>query len=112
MLTTQKETIGQLDRRITLQTRSTSVNSYGESVETFTDLATVWAKVEYPLTGSMESQEQKIHLVESRVEFTIRERADILYTSRIVYNGKTFDVERISEVGRGGYLKITTEYRA
>lgn len=112
MLTTPKETIGALDRRITLQSRTVSVNDYGEGVEAFTTLATVWAKVDYPLTGSQEEQVEKIHLFQQRVEFTIRKRSDVLQVDRIVYDSKTYDIERIAEIGREGYLKITAEHRA
>lgn len=111
MLTTPKETIGALDRRIALYSRTTSVNSYGEAAESFTLLATVWAKVDYPLTGSQEAHVEKINLFEQRTEFTIRKRTDINQTSRIVYDSKTYDIERIAEIGRGGYLKITAEHR-
>ena len=111
MLTTAKETIGALDSRIALYTRSTTVNDYGESTETFTLLASVWAKVEYPITGSNESQEARVNLFEQRVDFTIRSRSDIDQTSRIVYDGKTYDIERITEIWRNAYLKLTCEYR-
>ncbi len=34
---------GDLDRRVTIQTPTVTKNGYGESVTTWTDLATVWA---------------------------------------------------------------------
>lgn len=102
---------GQLDRRIVLQNRTTAANAYNEPVETWATLATVWAKVEYPVTGSDEATEQNLNVARRRVDFTIRYRADVGFVERITYNGGTYDIERISELGRQNFLKITAEER-
>lgn len=107
MLTTRKEKIGHLDRRITLKTRTVAVDAYGGGVETFADLAEVWAKVEYPITDSGEDYVNAVNLVTQRIDFTIRHRTDLDFVDRIVYDSKIYDIERIAEVGRDGYLKIT-----
>ena len=111
MLTTPKVAIGQLDRRITLQSRTTAGKAYGEPIETWTDLATVWAAVDYPLTGSGEAYQDHINLAQTRVEFIIRKRTDVGFVERIVYDSETYDIERKAEIGRGGYLKLTGNLR-
>ena len=42
--------IGKLNKRVTIKSSSTTQDSYGEQVETYTDVATVWASIE-PLVG-------------------------------------------------------------
>lgn len=102
---------GQLDRRITLQSRTTAANAYGEPIETWSTLATVWAAVEYPITGSDEQTQQGLNIASTRANFTIRHRSDIGFVNRIQYNSDTWDIERISEDGRKSFLVITAERR-
>lgn len=42
--------IGKLDKRVTFQRRSSTLDDYGQQLDAFTDVATVWANVE-PLGG-------------------------------------------------------------
>ena len=42
--------IGKLDKRITLQSRSATLDSYGQEIDSWTDVATVWANVK-PVGG-------------------------------------------------------------
>lgn len=102
---------GQLDRRITLQTRTTAPDAYNAPVETWTDLATVWAKVDYPVTGADEETAEHLNITRRRVEFTIRHRTDVGFVARVTYNSGTYDIERIAELGRNDFLKLTTEER-
>lgn len=102
---------GLLDRRITLQSRTVAANAYNEQIETWTDILDVWAKVEYPATGSDEITQSGLNVAFQRVMFTIRHRNDIGFVERIVYKSETYDIERIEEIGRKQYLKLTTEKR-
>ena len=102
---------GQLDRRITLQSRTVAADAYNEPVETWATLATVWAKVEYPVTGSDEATAENLNVASRRVDFTIRYRSDVGFIERVIYNSGTYDIERIAELGRDNHLKLTTEER-
>lgn len=102
---------GQLDRRITLQTRTTAADAFNAPVETWSNLATVWAKIEYPSTGNDEETKSGLNIARRRVEFTIRHRTDIGFVERVTYNSGTYDIERIAELGRNDFLKLTTEER-
>lgn len=102
---------GELDRRITLQRRTVEGNAYAEPIETWATLATVWAKVEYPVTASDEATIQGLNLATTRTEFTIRFLSGLGFTDRVQYNDEVFDIERISELGRKSYLKLTCERR-
>lgn len=74
---------GELDQRITVQSPSATVDALGQRVETWTDVATLWAKAtplrgrEFFAAGAMQS--------EATVRFTIRYRAGIDGTMRVVW---------------------------
>ena len=102
---------GKLDRRITIQQRTVSGNAYSEPIETWTTLATVWAGVEYPITGSDEETSDNLNVARQRAIFTIRYIDSVDFISRILYGTEIYDIERISEVGRRQYLKLTAEKR-
>ena len=51
--------IGKLDKRITLQNRSSTLDDYGQPVNTWSNLATVWANIK-PLTGREKAQMQMV----------------------------------------------------
>jgi SPP1 family predicted phage head-tail adaptor len=74
---------GALDQRVRLQQRSSAVDVLGQSVETWTDVATVWAQAqplrgrEFFAAGAMQS--------EATVRFRIRWRSDVDATYRVVW---------------------------
>lgn len=39
--------IGRLDKRVTIQSRTTVKDVYGQPLDTWSDIATVWASIEY-----------------------------------------------------------------
>lgn len=102
---------GKLDRRITLQSRTVAANAHNEPIETWSTLATVWAAIEYPITGSDEMTQQGLNVATTRANFTIRHRSDVGFVNRIQYNSEAWDIERIAEDGRKSYLIITAERR-
>lgn len=102
---------GTLDRRITIQTRSTNTDAYGAAVETWTDTVTVWAQVEYPKTGSGEQYYDNVAIASTAVIFTIRYRAIDPALNRIDYGGEVYDIERIAEIGRRNFTAITAKLR-
>jgi len=102
---------GKLDSRIALQQRTVAPNAYNEPIETWTTLATVWASIEYPITGSDEETADKLNIARRRAIFTIRYLDSVDFISRILYGTEVYDIERIAEVGRKQYLKLTAETR-
>jgi len=64
-------TIGELDRRITIEAPSLSTNTYGESVkDEWYTLVTVWAKVEWK--GGNEGDDSDKITATTKVNFYIR----------------------------------------
>jgi len=101
---------GQLDRRITLRTASVSTDGFGQDVRTYSDLAQVWAKVEYRGIPKEGEDTEKLTSV-NKVRFTIRYRSDIDATNKISWKGNTYEIEGVSLEGRERYLIIETVLR-
>lgn len=87
---------GEMNRRVTLQVRSTAKDSYGAQSTAWTDVATIWAAIE-----ALSVREQLMGAsLASKVTHTISTRftqavADVLADSklRIVYGSRVFDIE-------------------
>ena len=104
---------GDLDRRITIEQRTTAPNAIGEPVETWAPLspgpATVWA-MKRDLTGR-EVFAGRREVGEAATVFTLRYRADLDRAMRIVHAGINYDIESITEIGRHARLEILTRAR-
>jgi SPP1 family predicted phage head-tail adaptor len=101
---------GRLDRRLTLQRRTLIENDYGEAVETWTTLATVWAE-KIPVRGSERyASMQTVAEVEER--FKIRYRKGLTPLDRVVCEGITYDVLGVLEIGRREGWEILAKGRA
>lgn len=104
---------GKLDRRIVIQRSTTSADAFNEPVETFATLATVWAEAKPISDGERMKAGQT--LADKMIRFTIRYSstvADVDPRDRIVFDGRTFDISGIKEVGRRVGLEITATARA
>ncbi len=95
---------GRLDRKITIQELTTTNDEYGEPVESWSDLATVWAEVKQQSAREM-WESGKVSEVE--MMFRIRYRSGIDTTNRISYDGDTYDITGVREIGRRDGLEIT-----
>ena len=94
---------GLLRNRVTVQSLAVAQNEFNEEIETWSDLATVWARVQ-PMPGreffaGSETMDQQ------PVVFTFRKRGGITLdekTRRLVWDSKNYDITSISDVaGRG-----------
>lgn len=74
---------GRLNRRITIQARTDSQNTTGETVWTYADWQTVWASVE-PMTGRETFVAQQAQST-TTVAFRIRQLAGITTKHRIKF---------------------------
>lgn len=103
--------IGKLDRRITIERATLTVNDYGERAETWTTLATVWAEVNYrPGSGSETIQSDQIYAVQ-RVRFVIRYSSTVSGvrpSDRVSYAGQYYQIEAVQEIGREEGLRLVT----
>lgn len=103
-MTLQGSRIGAFDRRITLQSNTPIQNASGESVDSWSATATVWAQVN-SLAIAEEHEDDQEHAI-AQTEFLIRWRTGVNAGSRLVFDGKVYDVTGVSELGRQEVLSI------
>lgn len=89
-LATARITAGQLDQRLTLQSRAAGVDVLGQASGAWTDVVTVWGKAR-PLRSRELFAAGQIQNV-SDVEFTIRWRGDVESTWRVVWRDTPHDI--------------------
>ena len=86
---------GQLTRRLTLQSLSTTLDSYGISIPTWTNVMTVWADIQ-PLTGQERLSAAQL-ASEVTHQLTVR-YSSLLADTRVVagyralYKGRIFNI--------------------
>lgn len=101
---------GKLDRTIDLQALTTTTDSFGEPIETWTTFASPAAAV-MPNRGNERFTAQQV-VGDAVVTFKIRYRTDVSVLTRIVYDGRNWDVHDVREVGRREGLEIDASARA
>jgi SPP1 family predicted phage head-tail adaptor len=84
---------GQLDQRVTLQTRTDGVDALGQAATTWADTATVWARSE-PIRGREYFAAAQMQ-DETAVRFTIRYRADVVPTMRVQWRSQAHDITAV-----------------
>lgn len=93
-------TAQELNRKITFQEEIIGQDPVtGEMVTTWTDLATVFAKVE-PLVGREYMAAAAMH-AEDTTKFTCRYRGDLNASMRIAFAGKHYNIQSIQNIRSG-----------
>lgn len=82
---------------------------YGEKIREYETLAKVWAKVDYRTVKEGEETDKLTSV--NKVRFTIRYRADVDATTKISWDGNTYEVEGVRLEGRQRYLILETTQR-
>lgn len=96
---------GRLRRRVTIQEKTVSRNSYGEEIITWSDVDTVWAAVE-PLHGR-EYTEMRRAGAEVTTRIIMRYRDDVTPAMRITWDSHVYDIESVIDVdGRHVQLEL------
>lgn len=98
---------GSLNRRLTLQSRTLSKDAVGGRVESWADVAQIWAE---QLT---QTQRENIVADAERNQdtrrFRIRYRSITTEGHRLVYQGRKYDLIGIEETGIKDFLIVTCE---
>lgn len=81
--------IGKLNHRISLQTRSATLDDYGQQVNSWTTVATVWANIK-PIGGR---EKMRAMAIESELTHTVAIRYDVRFLPP-----RTVDASRIQYV--------------
>ena len=98
--------LGELDRRITIQQTTETVDSYGQMVRTYSTLGQFWAKVDY-VSGNEGEESNRLEAVK-RVELVIRYNSQISEKQRISWDGDIFEVEAVLPVERKRFMHLIT----
>jgi SPP1 family predicted phage head-tail adaptor len=102
-----------MDRRITIQRATASRDEFNEPVNLWLTLATVWASYE-PLSDG-EAFRASETLAEASARFVVRYSttlAGLDPKDRLTFDGGTWQIVRVKEIGRREGLEITTKARA
>lgn len=102
--------IGQLDRAITIQQRTVTQDAAGQEIETWSLLAVVWARIRPQKGGERFSAQQVVG--KAVMTFRIRHRTDVTVQHRLVWDGKTWDIHDIREIGRRAALELDASARS
>jgi SPP1 family predicted phage head-tail adaptor len=97
---------GDLDRRIAIQRFTTEESPSGEPIQTWTTIATVWAKVDQQTGREFFAASQEVS--ERKTVFRIRWMPDLTVLDRVVYPAteseptaaSIYDVSEVRELGR------------
>src|SRR3546814_13879789 len=100
---------GDMDRRVTLQRFTTTQDEYGEEIQTWTDLATVFAEVRQQ--GGKEYLAAATTLAARRVVFFLRWFPGLTVEDRVGYDGLPHQIQEGREIGRREDHGAPTETR-
>ena len=98
---------GKMDRRILIETNTPAQDSFGDPVESWGTLGTVWAeklsaKAFEKFTGEKLTGFRQIG-------WMIRYRSDVTNLHRVVFDSENYLIMGVTEVGRKKSLVLTTE---
>ena len=101
--------IGNLDRRIKVQSFTVVSDTNGQELPVWSDHATVWARADYE--SSRESEEGDELVAVSVVKFFIRYLSTITEVMRIKWDGQYYRVLSIEEVGIKHWMVVRAEWK-
>ena len=98
--------LGKLDRYITIQTFTTSPNSYGEEIKTWSTYLSCWAQRVEASGGEGVTFDQVV--AKQTIDFRVRYDSGINEKMRILYDSDYYNIENIQEEKRRDYLMLKT----
>lgn len=96
--------LGNLDRRIVIESATEAQDSYGEAIKTWSTFATVWAKAT-PNRGDERFAANQI-VAQADSMFRIRWQSGVTTKMRINYDGQIYDIVYLAELGRHEALDL------
>lgn len=105
---------GRLDRRITIERYTETVNAYGERERTWSSAGKLWAALDMKQTKVKETEVASELTPMSEIVWRVRHSQfsqDITEKDRISWRGRSYDILGIHMMGRGDDVMITTKLR-
>lgn len=87
---------GDLNRRITLQTPSTSQDEYGQPTDDWQDFVTTWAKISKITSRELYALGPGFTAAVTHT-IVIRYRSDVTSAMRINYRGRIFQIQAVAD---------------
>lgn len=104
---------GKLDRRITIERFTATLDALGGEIRTWAPLATVWASATpSPTLRSGERPADGEPAATAEMRFQIRWGLGVTVLDRIAYDGRHWNISRVNEIGRRVGQDITAATRA
>lgn len=94
---------GKLTDRITVQSFTQSRDSFGQPIETWYDLVSLWAWVKYTSGKEFMSAGQQ---AETQASMRIRYRTDIDTSMRVSFNAKLFNIKAVLPSAERDYVDL------
>lgn len=88
--------IGPLRKQVTLRSKGTSADSFGQPIETFTTYDTVWAQID-PASGKeiMNAQQQEGEITH---KVKIRYHSSVVITDRVYFGSRILEIVFIRNI--------------
>lgn len=100
----------QLRSRVRIESRTSTQDAWGQPVETWTEVVSVWADFRH--VSGMESARAGAQISESRASVRIRWRTDITPAMRLVetFTGRVYDIKAVlPDVQRREFVDLVCE---
>lgn len=98
---------GQLTERINIEQRTTTQDSIGQPVETWSLVSAVWASIRHPSGLSAIKADADVSIVKASIR--IRYRAGIDAGMRVVHGLTIYDIKAVLPNRAGGYVDLVCE---
>lgn len=99
---------GQLNSRVSIQTRAAGQDALGQPSETWTTLATVWANIRHPSGSEAIRADAQASIV--RASIRVRLRTDVTARMRVVHGAAIYDIKAVlPDVVRGEFMDLVCE---
>jgi SPP1 family predicted phage head-tail adaptor len=98
---------GRLNRRVTIQRLNSATDALGQVVESWVDVATVWAGIRY-LSG-LAAIKADAEMSKLKAEVKIRARSDVAHGMRVVDGSTVLRVEVAPPPNGGEFIALTCE---
>lgn len=98
---------GKLDRRVIIQAKTETQNSFGETIETWATFKTIWA--EKKTATGREAFQSGREVTGSLAVFTGHYLAGVTTEHRILEGSTVWDILSVNEIGRKEGLELVAE---
>ena len=89
----KSEVIGKMRERVVIQNKTITQSDSGFQSENWTNIQTVWAKVDY--SSGFEEEEADRVIAQQKIKFTLHYNSNISVSSRFLYRSNYYQIENL-----------------